>query len=481
MSSPYQAFLVALTQLEQDQSLFEGLVGNELVGLHHENLVRMGGKMAHKLRHFANLGESFAATLSPGLVPRFTDAVVEYSGLLMPPKVFGGLCPCFKPARDGPEYDRNFMSAMAKVAAVVFLSQAVVIESKSEKYNMDSMHFADYANRLNTVHTTLAAIQSKGGDKVREGARQELLAATEAVKRFMNAFEEDTADFRQEYVRRVGQIVELLNAPSPDGGAISRRLLVKAQSGLQEVMNSAAMLSYRKGGSALADTDALAKELKAAHDALLAVLNEVGPRMTEFGLGDVLAALRHDADTLHTDASSKLRDSTKRWGTVRAQSQPRPVVEFMDEPVAPVPDQGIIQLPNLGGPGGLNIGALHGSSSGADLDPEKLFRDTGKKIGDIGKKGAQAAQKAVNNVEKFGQKLTALLPGELTGKTAQQQQQQSSQPQQQQQFQQQQYQQPPPQAQQYQYQQVPQQQPQQLPPQPPQQQKSSNPLAGLFS
>ena len=30
------------------------------------------------------------------------------------------------------------------------------------------------------------------------------------------------------------------------------------------------------------------------------------------------------------------------------------------------------------------------------MDPEKLFRDTGKKIGDIGKKGAQAAQKAVN-------------------------------------------------------------------------------------
>ena len=474
--SAYHAFLAALTQLEQDQSLFEGLVGNELIGVHHENLVRMGGKMAHKLRHFANLGESFAATVSPGLVPRFTDAVQEYSTLLMPPKVFGGLCPCFKAARDGPEYDRKFMSAMAKVATVVFLSQAVVIESKSEKYNMDSMHFADYANRLNTVHTTLAAIQSKGGgDKVREGARQELLAATEAVKRFMNAFEEDTADFRQEYVRRVGQIVELLNAPSPDGGAISRRLLVKAQSGLQEVMNSAAMLSYRKAGSALADTEALAKELKAANDALLSVLNEVGPRMAEFGLGDVAMSLRNEADTLHTDASSKLRDSAKRWGTVRAQSQPRPVVEFVDDPVAPLPDQGIIQLSNLGGPGGLN---LHGSSSGADLDPEKLLRDTGKKIGDIGKKGAQAAQKAVNNVEKFGQKLTALLPGELTGKPAQQPYHPQQPQQQQYQQQQQQYQQPPPQAQQYQYQQVPQQQ---LPPQPPQQQKSSNPLAGLFS
>ena len=149
----------------------------------------------------------------------------------MPPKVFGGLCPCLKTARDGPEYDRKFMVVMAKVrthtlmqsytmhllltlsytmyrihslthtlhitmimavmprslfihsfthtqctsftllhtlstpslntpfrplsqiSAVVFLSQAVVIESKGERQNMSSMHFTDYANRLYTLHT----------------------------------------------------------------------------------------------------------------------------------------------------------------------------------------------------------------------------------------------------------------------------------------------------------------------------------------
>ena len=167
--SNYQAFVGALGQLEQDQSLFESLLGEELIGLHHENLVRLGGKMCHKFKHLVALGESFAATLSPDLIPKFTDAIQEYESLLMPPKVFGGLCPCFKPARDGPEYDRRFMVVMAKVATMVFLSQAVVLESKCEKLNMDSMHFADYANRLNTVHTTLAAIQSKGGDKVRRG------------------------------------------------------------------------------------------------------------------------------------------------------------------------------------------------------------------------------------------------------------------------------------------------------------------------
>ena len=42
--------------------------------------------------------------------------------------------------------------------------------------------------------------------QAREGARVELQAATESVKRFMNAFEEDTSEFRAEYTRRVAQV-----------------------------------------------------------------------------------------------------------------------------------------------------------------------------------------------------------------------------------------------------------------------------------
>ena len=34
----------------------------------------------------------------------------------------------------------------------------------------------------------------------------ELQAATESVKRFMNAFEEDTSEFRAEYTRQVAQV-----------------------------------------------------------------------------------------------------------------------------------------------------------------------------------------------------------------------------------------------------------------------------------
>ena len=121
--------------------------------------------------------------------------------------------------------------------------------------------------------------------------------------------------------------------------------------------------------------------------------------MQEFGYGDLLSSLRRDSETLFTDTSSKLRDAAKRWMGVRAQSQPRPVVEYHEEVVSQGHDNnlgGIIQIP--AGFAAIPAGIVN-NVSGGDLnsvDPEKLFRDTGKKIGDIGKKGAQAAQKAVN-------------------------------------------------------------------------------------
>jgi len=92
-------------------------------------------------------------------------------------------------------------------------------------------------NHLCTTITTALNINTKGSDKpgsdksTRENAKIELLTQLENVKRFMIAFDEDTGDFRGEYQRRVGQISELLTSPSVDGGPLSRRLLVKAQSG----------------------------------------------------------------------------------------------------------------------------------------------------------------------------------------------------------------------------------------------------------
>jgi hypothetical protein len=126
-------------------------------------------------------------------------------------------------------------------------------------------------------------------------------------------------------------------------------------------------------------------------------------------------------------------------------------------------------VPGGSGASGLQLPA--NMTTNGELDPEKLLRHTGKKIGAMGK----VAQKAALGVEKV------IFKG-LDTLTAGQPQQYQAVPQQPQQYQQQpqQYQQQP------QYQQLPQQQ-QQRPPQPPQQQqpphqsKSQTSLSGFFN
>jgi hypothetical protein len=43
--------------------------------------------------------------------------------------------------------------------SVIFISYAVVIEHKGEQHNMDSMHYADYVNKMNLIFNVLADIK----------------------------------------------------------------------------------------------------------------------------------------------------------------------------------------------------------------------------------------------------------------------------------------------------------------------------------
>ena len=359
----YQIFLDALTQLEEDQSFFEAELGQELQGIHHEELVRLGGKMGKKLRLFANVGQSFAESLQPDFLTKVIQTVQEYEHLIMPPKVFGGFCPCLKPARDGPEYDKKFRATLAKVVATLFVCQAVVIENAGEKLNMDSMHFVDYSNRMNTLHTTLGSISTKGNEQAREGCRVELLASVDAVNRFMKSFDADTEEFRAESRRRLASTSELLSIPAE--GGIGRRILVKAQSSLQEIMNSAAFVSMKKSKESMAALESLATDLKNARDSEISAFNEMESKMQESNLMDVLHRLREDSEVVHSEASCKLRDAIKRWATVKKQSSPRAVAEYREESAL------AFQTPV-------------GLGSGESMDPDKLIRDAGTKIGHMG-------------------------------------------------------------------------------------------------
>lgn len=357
----YQKFREVLAQLEEDQSLFESEIGHELQGIHHENLIRLGGKMCKKLVVLAKLGRNFAESIQPtDFIPKITEAMEEYENLIMPPKVFGGFCPCLKPARDGPEYDKRFRAVFAKVVSALFVCQAVVIEHSGERLNTESMHFKDYITRMKTVHDILHAVSTKGNEQIREKCRVELLASVEAVNKFMKLFDVDTQEYAGEVTSTLNSVSDLLQ--SRREGGLDRRALVSAQSSLQEVMNSAASVSMKKAKESLAAIEALVKNLKDIREAELAAFDDMEPRIRESGLTEMLARLKEDSEIVYSDANLKLRDGAKRWTQVKGGSMPRAVAEYKEDTFIPTG------------------GGLSDPITLPTMDPEKLFRGTGKNI-----------------------------------------------------------------------------------------------------
>lgn len=371
-SSPYQAFLEKLSQLEQDQSLYESELqtNEELQGLKHEEVIKLGGLMCKRLQKFAEKGQDFADSLPPDFVPKLRDAMVSYQTLIVPPKLFGGFCPCLKPSRDGPEYEKKLLYTKAKMVSVVFLAQAVLIENKGEQHNMDSVQYADYVSKMNIVFKSLDDVKYGNNEKSLEAARKKLLAASEGVDRFVQLFGEygGKKEFKQEAVRRIRQVQELLNnrPTGPDGNPqpISRRILIKTQSSMQEIMNSAAAISLTQAKDNLKNLESLTKLLKKSRDLELAQFSQMEEQLLEYNLQDELARAREECEIMHSEASVKLKDATKRWTAVKNQSVPRKVVEYDD--VAPSSSGAV----GAGVANMLNVKPMKPS----DIDPTQIFK-----------------------------------------------------------------------------------------------------------
>jgi hypothetical protein len=171
MARPFQLLVDILGQVEHDQSLFEAELGSELQGHHHEELIAAGAEMIAAVKEFVTLGVVFAEQQPHGFIPTLTRALEDYEGLLLPPKVCGGFCPCLKPARNGPEYDRKFFSTRAEVDVCIFMAKAIVIEGKAEKLNIESVKYAEYATKMNNLFNSLSIISTRGNDAAREEAR----------------------------------------------------------------------------------------------------------------------------------------------------------------------------------------------------------------------------------------------------------------------------------------------------------------------
>jgi hypothetical protein len=387
----FEVFVNILNQLEQDQTLYESELGNDdLAGVKHEEIIKLGGIMCKRFQKLAEKGQSFAETLSSDFLPKLIETIHLYQNLIMPPKILGGFCPCLKPARSGVEYDKKFLTAKSKMVSSIFCTQAVLIEHKGEQHNMDSMHYADYANKMNKIFDSLSDIKcNTNNEKSLENARKKLLTSVDNVDKFIQHFGESggKVEFKAEATRRIRTAQELLTTrqTSADGVAmpIGRRVLIKAQSSLQEIMNSAAAIAATQARENLQALDSLQKLLKKSRDIEVNQFNSMEVEMNELNIIDILSRLREDSEILHSDASSKLRDAVKRWTSIKNQAVPRKVAEYKEDPSEfsmPTPMGGVVVPVN------------------PDLNPQKIFQDTGNKIKVVGKFAEKITKEAVTGV-----------------------------------------------------------------------------------
>ena len=303
----YQLLVEALTQLEADQTLFEAELGHELKGPHHDQLVRLGGKMCQKARLLADLGPF--SNLQVDFLTKVTDAIHEYQHLILPPKVFRGFCPCLKSARTGPEYERNFFNALSKVVSALFLCEVLLIKYHVEKLSMESMHFLDYANKMSGIQTALGDILSDDKVRVKEGCRIELLASVEAVNRFLELFEEDTEGFKSESDMRISYINELL-LPGKEGAR--SRIHVDALGNLQTIMNCATYLSMKRSKDSLALLEIHRRGLLSVWEIQQASFLAMESTNQEESVVELLNLLIRESEIANNDATCHLNDAVKR-------------------------------------------------------------------------------------------------------------------------------------------------------------------------
>ena len=290
----------------------------------------------------------------------------------------------------------------------IFISKAIIIEEKGEKLNVDSVQYQAYTNKMCEIFKTLDNIQTqKSTDAAKENARVDLLGALEKVNKFLRSFEEETEEFKNEALRRATMAHEILENPTKE---ITRRTLVKAQSSLQEIMNSAADVSMNKAKSALQELEHLTNVMNRARGEQQEGFQRLEGEMQENGTINFFNKLREDIDINNSDANSKLRDASKRWNNIKSQSNARPVVEFKEESASDNIFGGsgsILSSPKEGGVGKSisNVGAAGQKVLSA---PGNAVLGVFDKVAEVGGKGASKLasgfDKMGNNIKSVGEK-----------------------------------------------------------------------------
>ena len=323
----YERLVDVLSQLEEDQSFYEAQFGHEFRGMPHFELIDLGGRMCKKVRLFADFG--LTNDLQGVFVAKVIDVINEYVNLLVPPKVCGGYCPCLKPSRIGPEYEKRFVVVLSKVVSVLFESEAVVIEFCGERLNLASMHFIEYLSRMNVIHGSLTAASEKVTEALREEARIELIAIVGAVRRFLISFNSDTIELISESEDNLDTLSEILVAPAEWN--VAQLVLVKVISTLQKILNSAVKIAFNKATENLRTLNSLDQQLLRAWNTGVALFCAIEGRVSDRNLIDILHTLVRESEDIHNTTNSRIKGAIKNWTSVKCRSVQRPIMICRNE------------------------------------------------------------------------------------------------------------------------------------------------------
>jgi hypothetical protein len=321
-TTSHQELVDVLSQLEDDQSLYEAQVSyyDSVSSMYHLEIIAAGRKMAEKVRLFADHG--YTSDLQPAFMVLVVNAMKDYMNIMSPKKI--KWCPCLKPARRGFLYEALFFVILTTTLSIAFECEAVVIEFCGQRSLLESFHFVDYIHRMTSIQNDIKEISERNNEQSRESVRIELLRVIENVGRYLQLFSSDTSVLMSLSHSKLESLAELLAAPADC--YIAKHLLIKAISSLQQIMNAVSEISLKKSNDNIATLDSLSGELGRAWNSQIASLTAIESQIYVLPVRENLTYTIRGNEDRHNNSNLTLIEAKRRWTETKYQSVPRPVL-----------------------------------------------------------------------------------------------------------------------------------------------------------
>ena len=325
----------------------------------HSDLIQQGAVFCVHLKKLKEAGKAAILRLPRKFIGNRIDCMNTYTEFMIPPDPFGGLCPCLKPQRAGPDYEKQLKRIEMQIMSSTLMTEYAEIEIEVFDALTFTSQYTESSMRISSLQDRLEIVYPKDDPQALDTARRKLQSIAEEIEQFVRShLETEDLELKAEANRRVNLAIEGLSLSQP------YKSLILNQASLQEVMNTCAASNERKAKLMLRQLDHLTEKLrgiKEKESAHLKMLMDPSSQML-----DVMNEYQNEAELFVDEVERRLDDAGNQWRQIKAQSACRPVATFEE-------DLASNSLKQSNNPGEILI------------DPKKALKKTGKSIEKIGK------------------------------------------------------------------------------------------------